>query len=101
MRKTLIFLLFLLVSFMPKAFAQVQDSTNFSIYYSSPRKYIIADLNISGIKYLDKTVLVQLSGLKVGDEVEVPGEAITNAIKKLWKQGLFSDVQITATGTDR
>ena len=97
MRKPVIFLLFLLVSFMPKAFAQVQDSTNFSIYYSSPRKYIIADVRITGIKYLDKTVLVQLSGLNVGDEIEVPGEAVTNAIKKLWQQGLFSDVQVTAT----
>jgi len=97
MRKPIIFLLFLLVSVMPKAYAQVQDSTNFSIYYSSPRKYTIAGVQISGIKYLDKTVLIQLSGLNVGDEIEVPGEAVTNAIKKLWQQGLFSDVQITAT----
>ncbi len=97
MRKSLIFFLFLLVTVMPGAFAQVQDSTNFSIYYSSPRKYIIADVKISGIKYLDKTVLIQLSGLSVGQEVEIPGEAVTNAIKKLWQQGLFSDVQVTAT----
>ena len=97
MRKPVILFLFLLVSVMPQAFSQVADSTNFSIYYSSPRKYTIADVQVSGIRYLDKTVLVQLSGLIVGDEVEIPGEAITTAIKKLWNQGLFSDVQITAT----
>jgi outer membrane protein insertion porin family len=81
----------------PRAFSQENDSTNFSIYYSSPAKYTIADVQVSGIKYLDKSVLVQLSGLTVGREVEVPGEAVTNAIKKLWQQGLFSDVKVTAT----
>lgn len=97
MRKPLIFFLLLFVLVLPKAFAQVSDSTHFSIYYSSPKKYTIADVQISGIRYLDKTVLVQLSGLKVGDMVTVPGEEITSAIRKLWQQGLFSDVEITAS----
>lgn len=91
-----LFLLFTAVWF-PQAFSQENDSTNFSIYYSSPAKYTIADVQVTGIKYLDKSVLVQLSGLNVGLEIEVPGEAVTNAIKKLWQQGLFSDVKITAT----
>jgi outer membrane protein insertion porin family len=82
---------------LPRALSQENDSTNFSIYYSSPAKYTIADVQISGIKYLDKSVLIQLSGLQVGAEIEVPGEAVTNAIKKLWGQGLFSDVKVTAT----
>jgi outer membrane protein insertion porin family len=96
MRKQIIFLLFFLVVLAPGAFAQIDEGSNFSIYYSSPRTYTIADIQISGIEYLDKTVLIQLSGLAVGQEIEVPGEAITNAIKKLWQQGLFSDVKITA-----
>lgn len=97
MRKLLISLLFFTVVAMPAAFGQITDDTNFSIYYSSPRKYAIADIQISGIRYLDQTVLIQLSGLSVGQVIEVPGEAITNAIKKLWQQGLFSDVKITAS----
>lgn len=97
MQKPIIFLLLLLIVGTINVFSQEQDSTNFSIYYSSPRKVTIADVEISGIKYLDKTVLTQLSGLKPGDEITVPGDAITNAIKKLWQQGLFSDVKITAT----
>jgi outer membrane protein insertion porin family len=86
-----------MVAIAPRAFSQDADSTNFSIYYSSAKEYIIADVQISGIRYLDKTVLIQLSGLKVGDEIMVPGDEITNAIKKLWQQGLFSDVEIKAT----
>ena len=97
MQKTVILLFLFLIVWFPRAFSQENDSTNFSIYYSSPAKYTIADVQVSGIKYLDKSVLVQLSGLTVGKEVEVPGEAVTNAIKKLWQQGLFSDVKVTAT----
>ncbi|WP_319480130.1 outer membrane protein assembly factor BamA [uncultured Draconibacterium sp.] len=96
-KRPLVAFLFLFVAFVPQLFAQEADSTNFSIYYSSARKYTIADVQVSGIRYLDKNVLIQLSGLKVGDEVMVPGDAITIAIKKLWQQGLFSDVKIQAT----
>jgi outer membrane protein insertion porin family len=96
MRKQIISLLFFIVVFLPGAFAQIDTGDNFSIYYSSPRKYTIADIQVSGIQYLDKNVLIQLSGFSVGQEIEVPGEAITNAIKKFWQQGLFSDVKITA-----
>jgi outer membrane protein insertion porin family len=97
MRISIIFLLFFTVAIVPGAFSQEADSTNFSIYYSSPKKFVIGDVQVSGIKYLDKSVLIQLSGLKVGDEIVVPSETVTNAIKKLWQQGLFSDVKITAT----
>jgi outer membrane protein insertion porin family len=92
--KLLIVLLFIGV----KVFSQEadRDSTNFSIYYSSPKEYVIAGLDVQGIRYLDTQVLLQISGLNVGDKITVPGDAITNSIKKLWNHGLFSDVKITA-----
>jgi outer membrane protein insertion porin family len=94
-RKRLILLLFFAHVLTPAVKGQITDDEYFSIDYSSPRKYAIADIQVSGIRYLDQTVLIQLSGLAVGQIIEVPGEAITNAIKKLWEQGLFSDVRIT------
>ena len=96
LKSTITLTLFFLVT-VPSLFAQEVDSTNFSIYYSSAKEYTIADIQVSGIRYLDKNVLVQLSGLAVGKEIMVPGDDITQAIKKLWQQGLFSDVKITAT----
>ncbi len=95
LKSTITLTLFFLVT-VPSLFAQEVDSTNFSIYYSSAKEYTIADIQVSGIRYLDKNVLVQLSGLTVGKEIMVPGDDITQAIKKLWQQGLFSDVKITA-----
>ncbi len=66
------------------------------IDYSNPDEYVIGGITISGIKYLDSNALIGLSGLRVGQRVEVPGEIISQAVKKLWAQGLFSDVRITA-----
>ncbi len=97
MQKRYILLFFIFLLWAPAVFSQDADSTNFSIYYSSPTKYTIAGVEVTGIRYLDKSVLIQLSGLRVGNEITVPGEDVTNAIKKLWQQGLFSDVKITAT----
>ncbi|HSG68277.1 MAG TPA: POTRA domain-containing protein, partial [Bacteroidales bacterium] len=67
------------------------------IDYSAPKKYEIGGITVSGVEYLDQNVLIMLSGLKIGARVEVPGEDITNSIKKLWDQGLFEDIRITAT----
>lgn len=95
MRKLKFLLLILLLSGVG-AFAQVADSTNFSIYYSSPKKYVIGGIDIIGIRYLDTEVLIQISGLAVGDEITVPGEEITTAVKKLWGHQMFSDVKVEA-----
>ena len=96
MRKIKLFIVLLLIS--AKVFSQeVADSTFFSISYSSqPKEYVIAGLEVQGIRYLDTQVLLQISGLNVGDKIYVPGDAITNSVKKLWNHGLFSDVKIVA-----
>ena len=64
--------------------------------YSNPQEYTIADIQVVGSEYLDKIALVSISGLKVGDKIKVPGDQITTAIKKLWKQGLIGDIKIYA-----
>ena len=65
--------------------------------YESPKEYVIADVSVSGIEFIQKEVLVSLSGLKPGNKVKIPGDQITNVLKKFWSQGLFADAKITAT----
>lgn len=77
--------------------AQVSSSSTLQIDYSNPRDYEIGGITVSGVKYYEPTVIIHLSGLKVGDKITVPGENISHAIEKLWKQGLFSDIKIYAT----
>ncbi len=67
------------------------------IDYSIKKEYEIGGITVSGVKFLSKSVLAQLSGLTVGSKVEIPGNQITEAMEKFWDQGLFSDVKITAT----
>jgi len=67
------------------------------IDYNKPKEYEIGGITVSGVKYIDANVLIMLSGLTVGDRIQVPGDQITTAIKKLWDQGLFEDIRITAT----
>ncbi len=76
-----------------------KDSTNLpTIEYSNTApKYEIAEIKVSGADNYEDFVLIGFSGLVVGDIIEVPGNVITNAIKRFWKQGLFSDVKILAT----
>jgi len=71
-----------------------QDTIKFADY-SYPEEYTIAGISVSGIMFLDPNALIGISGLRIGQRVDVPGEQITSAVKKLWQQGLFSDVNIT------
>jgi outer membrane protein insertion porin family len=67
------------------------------INYNQPRKYTIGGITVTGVQYLNSSVLISLSGLQVGDKIDIPGERIRSAMDKLWQQGLFEDVKIIAT----
>ncbi len=56
----------------------------------------IGGINVSGVEGYEDYVLTGISGLSVGDEITVPGDDITNAVKRYWKHGLFSKVAIAA-----
>jgi len=71
-------------------------SPQVSIDYDNPKEYEIGGITITGVQYLDASVLTMLTGLKIGDRIKVPGEEITLAIQKLWRQGLFDNVRIIA-----
>ncbi|MEA3460486.1 MAG: outer membrane protein assembly factor BamA, partial [Bacteroidota bacterium] len=64
--------------------------------YEHPKEYVIADVTVSGIEFIQKEVLVSLSGLKPGNTITLPGDEVTDVLKKFWSQGLFSDAMITA-----
>ena len=92
----ILILLIPIFTFNIQGLAQIQVGNDLSeIDYSMPRDYEIGGITVTGVKYLEPQVLVMLSGLQVGETIEVPGDKITNAIRKLWEQGLFEDVSIT------
>ena len=62
--------------------------------YNKGGYYVLDTIVVSGLKnFSDKTV-VAYSGLRKGQNIQVPGEEISNVLKKLWNLELFSDVNI-------
>ena len=89
-------LLIFLVMIFSNHFVNAQDSivnTN-PIDYTQPKDYILADISIKGIKFLSKSTITDISALKKNQIVSIPGNDISIAINKLWKQNLFSDIKI-------
>lgn len=75
--------LILLATFLTQLFAQgVQQS------------YKILGISVEGNKSADAVTIIANSGLKVGNEIQVPGDQTLNAIKQLWSLNIFTDVQI-------
>lgn len=71
---------------------------NLPLGNSQPQQYEIADIVVSGTEYLDKSLLISLSGLNVGDKVVYPGgDQFAKAIQALWGQRLFANVAIYVT----
>lgn len=64
------------------------------IFNSMPRTYEIAGIKVTGADNYEAFTVIGYSGLKVGDKVEIPGNDITSAAKRLMRQGLFSQTQI-------
>ena len=64
--------------------------------YSAPKNYLIGGIMVKGADNLNNSTLIAISGLSVGEEIKIPGNKISEGITKLWKQGLFEDVHISA-----
>lgn len=67
---------------------------------TEPKKYVLGGITVSGARYLDPSTLIGLSGLRVGDNITIPGEEIGKAIRKLWAQGILGDVNVTIARTE-
>ena len=95
LRLTLTFLVALLCQF--QLMAQSADSvSNPEVYYSVPKTYILGGVSVTGIgEHYDAETLIQLAGLTIGQELKIPGDDVTKAIKKLYGHGLFSDITIS------
>lgn len=65
-----------------------------------PRKYTLGGITVSGARALDPNTLIGLSGLRIGDPINIPGEEIGKAIRKIWNQGILADVSVSVARTE-
>jgi len=78
-------------------YASTRPVNILELNYAKPQKFRIAEIKAVGLSTLDENAIISLSGLKVDDRIDVPGEAISGALKKLWGQGIIGDVKILVT----
>jgi outer membrane protein insertion porin family len=63
-----------------------------------PKEFTIAGIQLTGVHFLDTTIVFSIANIQVGDKVMIPGgDLFSKAIQNLWRQKLFSDVQIYIT----
>ena len=91
-------LLLLMTTFLCHTQMMAQDKiVNPEISYAgSQRTMTIGGLAVNGIEGYEDYMLLSIGGLSVGQEIKMPGQEITDAVKRYWRHGLFSDVSIAA-----
>ena len=96
--KSICLTLLILGTGFPSVQAQTEErQVKPTVEYSRiPRSYTIGGISVEGAKNYDDYMLIGLSGLTVGQKVNIPGEEITDAVKRFWRNGLFSNVSIEA-----
>ena len=72
-------------------FSQSANSQN------NVERYNIGEIKVSGNTSFSPITIVTFSGLREGDAISIPGEKLSNAIKKLWGSNLFSSVNVYKT----
>ena len=90
-------LMFVALPFAFKAAAQTPADTIFNpkvTYSSMPRTYEIAGITVEGAPNYDDSLILGYADLKVGERVTIPGDDITNAVKRLMRQTLFAQARV-------
>ena len=92
----------LLVGTVLPMHAQTSNDTIYNprvLYSAMPRTYEIAGISVEGAPNYDDYLILGYAGLKVGDRVAIPGDDITNAVKRLMRQTLFAQASIVLEKT--
>ncbi|HBX62741.1 MAG TPA: outer membrane protein assembly factor BamA, partial [Flavobacteriaceae bacterium] len=83
--------------------AQVVDSTktidstqqdNFVLDYTNARTFKLKDIVVTGDSKYSKNQIIRYAGFAIGEEIELPGTKVNNAVKKLWRSNIFSDIDL-------
>ncbi|MGY0393475.1 BamA/OMP85 family outer membrane protein [Bizionia sp. KMM 8389] len=64
------------------------------------KQYTLGGITVSGDTHFSAQTIVTYSGLRKGEEITIPGDKISEAIRKLWKSNLFRDINIYLSRTE-
>lgn len=77
--------------------ASAQTDKIIGVDYRNPRSFEIAGITVSGEFFANPDNVVLVSGLTIGQTIKIPGDEISNAVEKIYSNGMFEQVQISVT----
>ncbi|MCB0502444.1 MAG: hypothetical protein KDD32_07155, partial [Bacteroidetes bacterium] len=76
--------------------AQTEGNPPSVIDYKSTTNYTLGGLKVEGTEFYDANVIRSITGLIVGQGIDIPGDDVSRAIRKLWQSNLFANISIVA-----
>lgn len=67
---------------------------NYEVDYMNPKVFTLEDIDVKGDTKFSKNQIIRYAGFSIGEEIELPGSKVNNAVKKLWRSKMFSDIDI-------
>ena len=83
-----------LVALLALAGVSLRAQSGVEIDYNRPRKYVVGGVGVEGNQYFSENQILQLTGLRQGMEITVPGDDVTGIVRRLVAQRYFEDVAI-------
>ncbi|MGB4448731.1 MAG: POTRA domain-containing protein [Cloacibacterium sp.] len=74
--------------------AQVTPNQETVATQNQPSSYILKDIVVDGVKKYTPAQILRFTGLSKGEVVDIPGQKISSAVKKLWETESFSEVEV-------
>lgn len=74
--------------------AQVTPNQETAATQNQPSSYILKDIVVDGVKKYTPAQILRFTGLSKGEVVDIPGQKISSAVKKLWETESFSEVEV-------
>ncbi|MEM7102122.1 MAG: outer membrane protein assembly factor BamA [Bacteroidota bacterium] len=99
MKKALALLFLLCFCTVSITFGQGPQRDTSVIDYRDQAEYTLGEITVDGAKYSDPKAIIALTGLAVDKRIRIPGPEIADAIRKLWRIKLFTDVEILLNKT--
>lgn len=80
--------------------AQVATTSETTTQNQPQSSYVLKDIVVDGVKKFSPAQILRFTGLSKGEMVEIPGQKVSNAIKKLWESDSFSEVEVYVEDID-
>ncbi|WDT68387.1 BamA/OMP85 family outer membrane protein [Cloacibacterium sp. TD35] len=74
--------------------AQVTPNQETAAAQNQTSSYILKDIVVDGVKKYSPAQILRFTGLSKGEVVDIPGQKISSAVKKLWETESFSEVEV-------